>query len=130
MTRGTVVVLGRTGRNFAAGMTGGIAYVLDETGEFAASRVNRSGVDLDPLTPEDEAILQRLVFRHFQATGSPRAGWVLEHWRELVPKFVKVFPHEYKRVLGVPRSQPRSTEQVTAAPPAPQQDEIRQVLHG
>jgi len=130
MTRGTVVVLGRTGRNFAAGMTGGIAYVLDETGEFAASRVNRSGVDLDPLTPEDEATLQRLVFRHFQATGSPRAGWVLEHWRELVPKFVKVFPHEYKRVLGVPRSQPRSTEQLMAGSAAPPQNDVRQVLHG
>ena len=103
MTKGVVVVLGRTGRNFAAGMTGGIAYVLDETGEFASARCNRASVDLEPvMEAEDVAVLQDLVFRHFQATGSPRAKWVLENWDELLPKFVKVFPHEFKRVLGLP----------------------------
>jgi glutamate synthase domain-containing protein 3 len=92
-----VVVLGRTGRNFGAGMTGGIAYVLDESGEFASSLCNRDTVDLDPV--EDDETLRSLVFRHFEATASPRAKWLLERWEEMLPKFVKVFPREYKRVL-------------------------------
>ena len=131
MTRGTVVVLGRTGRNFAAGMTGGIAYVLDETGEFTASLCNQSGVDLEPVAAEDDVnTLQTLVFRHFQATASPRANDVLARWEELLPKFVKVFPHEYKRVLGVPRLKRREADsrpagQVPAGQPSP-----GQVLHG
>jgi glutamate synthase domain-containing protein 2/glutamate synthase domain-containing protein 3 len=100
MTRGLVVVLGRTGRNFGAGMTGGIAYVLDESGEFASSLCNRDTVDLDPVEDEEDLeLLRSLVFRHFEATSSPRAKWVLERWEELLPKFVKVFPREYKRVL-------------------------------
>ncbi|MCS6951772.1 MAG: glutamate synthase large subunit [Bryobacterales bacterium] len=104
MTRGTVVVLGRTGRNFAAGMTGGIAFVLDETGEFVAHRCNRAGVDLEPVVePSDIELLRDLIRRHWEATRSRRAAWVLAHWDAVLPKFVKVFPHEYKRVLGVPR---------------------------
>ena len=104
MTRGLVVVLGRTGRNFAAGMTGGIAFVLDETGEFASVRCNRSGVDLEPLMDSTDILaLENLITRHFEMTGSPRAKWTLENWGDMVGKFVKVFPHEYKRVLGVPR---------------------------
>jgi glutamate synthase domain-containing protein 3 len=104
MTRGTVVVLGATGRNFAAGMTGGIAYVLDESGAFRTACCNRSGVDLEPLErPEDLELVHRLISRHFELTSSPRAAAVLSDWSALAPKFVKVFPHEYKRVLGVPR---------------------------
>ncbi|MDQ6758896.1 MAG: glutamate synthase large subunit, partial [Acidobacteriota bacterium] len=104
MTRGLVVVLGRTGRNFAAGMTGGIAFVLDESGEFASVSCNRSGVDLEPVTdPTDLLALENLITRHFELTGSPRAKWTLENWGDMVSRFVKVFPHEYKRVLGVPR---------------------------
>ena len=104
MTRGTVVVLGKTGRNFAAGMTGGIAYVLDETGEFVTVRCNRASVDLEPLVdPKDIDLLQLLIARHAELTGSPRAHWILENWDTMLPKFVKVFPHEYKRVLGIPR---------------------------
>ena len=104
MTRGTVVVLGRTGRNFAAGMNGGIAYVLDRTGEFAATHCNRASVDLEPVTePQDAETLQQLVARHGELTGSPQAKWILENWDQMLPKFVKVFPHEYKRVLGIPR---------------------------
>jgi glutamate synthase (NADPH) large chain len=104
MTKGLVVVLGRTGKNFAAGMSGGFAYVLDETGEFATTLCNRSGVDLDPLEAKDMEAVRNLVERHVEYTGSPRAQWILENWSEMLPKFLKVFPHEYKRVLGVPRT--------------------------
>ncbi len=104
MTNGLVVVLGRTGKNFAAGMSGGIAYVLDETGEFSETLCNRSGVDLHPPDESDAELLQALIRKHLEATSSPRAEWVLDHWKSTLPAFVKVFPHEYKRVLGVPRS--------------------------
>jgi glutamate synthase domain-containing protein 2/glutamate synthase domain-containing protein 1/glutamate synthase domain-containing protein 3 len=104
MTRGLVVVLGKTGRNFAAGMTGGIAYVLDQTGEFATECCNRVDVDLEPVTDaKDIEMVHSLVVRHAQLTDSPQANWILKHWDATLPKFVKVFPHEYKRVLGIPR---------------------------
>jgi glutamate synthase (NADPH/NADH) large chain len=125
MTNGTVVVLGRTGRNFAAGMSGGIAYVLDETGEFQAVNCNRDSVDLDPVTDAaDIRVLRTLIERHYGFTNSPRAQWILENWDEMLPKFVKVFPHDYKRVLGVPRS----TARVAAPPPA--LSPVAQVIHG
>ena len=105
MTRGTVVVLGKTGRNFAAGMTGGIAYVLDEVGEFARVRCNHASVDLDAVTDlQDIDLIGRLIARHGELTESPRAKWILDNWETMLPKFIKVFPHEYKRVLGIPRS--------------------------
>ncbi len=108
MTKGLVVVLGSTGRNFAAGMTGGVAYVLDETGEFAAVRCNRAGVDLEAVEdPADIELLRKLIARHLEATGSPRAEWVLENWAAMLLKFVKVFPHEYKRAMGIPRAAAR-----------------------
>lgn len=116
MTGGTVVVLGRTGRNFAAGMSGGIAYVYDEDGSFA-SRCNTSMVALDKVLPKaeqeasidrsiwhkgetDEALLRKLVEDHHKWTGSLRARHILDHWSESRAKFVKVFPNEYKRALG------------------------------
>ncbi len=105
MTRGTVVVLGPAGRNFAAGMTGGVAYVLDETGEFAAVRCNRAGVDLEPLEPEDAAVVRDLIQRHHSLTRSSRAQYILSNWEALAPRFVKVFPHEYKRVLEKAREE-------------------------
>jgi glutamate synthase domain-containing protein 3 len=98
MTGGRVVVLGSTGRNFAAGMCGGFAYVLDLEGDFA-ERVNPERVDLDPLGAEDEAILQRLVRRHFEYTRSARAEEVLRKWNTFAPKFVKVFPRDLKLAL-------------------------------
>jgi glutamate synthase (ferredoxin) len=98
MTGGTVVVLGRTGRNFAAGMCGGFAYVLDLDGDFA-ERVNPERVDLEPLTPDDEAAIQRLVRRHFEYTRSERAEEVLRKWNAMAPKFVKVFPKDLKLAL-------------------------------
>jgi glutamate synthase (NADPH/NADH) large chain len=105
-----VLVLGRAGRNFAAGMTGGIAYVLDETGEFSSVLCNRASVDLEPLEePVDMQTVQNLIERHVEATASPRGQWILENWGVMVAKFVKIFPHEYKRVLGIPKFVPRPT---------------------
>jgi glutamate synthase (NADPH/NADH) large chain len=104
MTKGTVVILGNTGKNFAAGMSGGIAYVFDEQGEFLSTRCNRAGVDLDPLfETEDIQLLERLIAKHVEYTGSPRGKWIQENWAAMLPKFIKVFPHEYKRVLGIAR---------------------------
>jgi glutamate synthase domain-containing protein 3 len=105
MTRGTVVVLGKCGRNFAAGMSGGIAYVLDEKDDFAGKRCNTAGVDLEPVPAEDIDLLYGIISNHVDATASPRGKWVLENWESMLPKFVKVFPHEYKRVLGIVRQQ-------------------------
>ena len=100
MTNGLVVVLGKTGRNFAAGMSGGIAYVLDEDGYFGEKRCNLAMVDLEEVTEEaDVQVLRDLIERHFEYTESPKAEWVLANWETMIPKFVKVFPHEYKRVL-------------------------------
>jgi glutamate synthase (NADPH/NADH) large chain len=99
MTGGTVVVLGTTGRNFAAGMSGGFAYVLDIDGEFA-KRCNTSMVDLEPLSdPEDEARLKRMVENHARYTNSKRAQGILAGWSQYRAKFVKVFPKEYRRAL-------------------------------
>ena len=116
MTGGSVVVLGATGRNFAAGMSGGIAYVLDSEGEFI-KYCNTSMVDLEPVLSEseqaaklpaelwhlgqsDEALLRRMIERHARYTGSVRAHRILEKWNEYRARFVKVFPREYRRALG------------------------------
>jgi glutamate synthase domain-containing protein 2/glutamate synthase domain-containing protein 3 len=99
MTGGHVVILGRTGRNFAAGMSGGIAYVLDEEGDFP-KRCNLQMVELEEITKEDEDAILRLVRRHFQYTRSSRAEEVLRKWNDLAVKFVKVFPLDYKRALA------------------------------
>jgi len=105
MTRGLVVVLGKTGRNFAAGMTGGIAFVLDQSeGEFETVKCNRREVDLELVTdPRDVETLLQLITRHSDYTGSPQAKWILENWETTLRRFIKVFPHEFKRVLGIPR---------------------------
>ena len=104
MTKGLVIVLADTGKNFAAGMTGGIAYVLDESGEFARVRCNRQSVDLLPVDEsKDIEELRYWIARHADETGSPRANWILETWDAMLPRFVKVFPHEFQRVLGVTR---------------------------
>jgi glutamate synthase (NADPH/NADH) large chain len=99
MTGGRVVVLGPTGRNFAAGMSGGIAYVLDDIGEFPL-HCNTEMVKLVRLEDADEvALVQRMVQRHAEFTGSPRARKVVADWDHMVSKFVKVLPNDYKRVL-------------------------------
>jgi glutamate synthase (NADPH/NADH) large chain len=132
MTGGTVVVLGETGRNFAAGMSGGIAYVYDVNGDFA-KKCNMEMVKLEPVLSTadqtakvdvaiwhsvarggqhetDEAILKGLVERHAQLTGSERANQLLKDWALSRSKFVKVFPDEYKRALGELNSSRRVKE--------------------
>jgi glutamate synthase (NADPH/NADH) large chain len=114
MTGGTVAVLGKTGRNFAAGMSGGVAYVYDEDGSFA-SRCNTAMVSLGKVLSAaeqeaekdhwhngqtDEATLKKLIEDHHKWTGSLRARHIMDHWVESRAKFVKVFPNEYKRALG------------------------------
>jgi len=114
MTGGTVLVLGKTGRNFAAGMSGGVAYVFDEDGQFSR-RCNTSMVALDKVLPRaeqagptvgwhletaDEVLLRKMVEDHHRWTGSLRAREILDSWAESRTRFVKVFPHEYKRVLA------------------------------
>ena len=112
MTGGTVVVLGQTGRNFAAGMSGGLAYVLDEDNSFNA-RCNLSMVTLEKVLPtaeqstdepwhndqSDEEQLKALVAQHAEFTGSPRAKAILADWDAYRGKFVKVYPNEYRRAL-------------------------------
>jgi glutamate synthase (NADPH/NADH) large chain len=99
MTGGRVVVLGSTGRNFAAGMSGGIAYVWDHKGDFAA-KCNLGMVELEAIgAEEDIAELRDMVDKHFKLTGSPVARGVLEDWDNVLGQFVKVMPTDYKRVL-------------------------------
>jgi glutamate synthase domain-containing protein 3 len=99
MTGGIVVVLGSTGRNFAAGMSGGLAYVLDRDNTFPI-HCNKSIVDLLPVEePEDVQQLKDLIEEHFQSTQSRVAKKVLDEWEETLPKFVKIYPTDYRRVL-------------------------------
>ncbi|NTV12172.1 MAG: glutamate synthase subunit alpha, partial [Zoogloea sp.] len=136
MTGGTVVVLGMTGRNFAAGMSGGVAYVLDEDGnfdkrcnmaqvalepiaeEFAARHGSESGDDLEGhgqvdvrhLGMADEALLKSLIEKHAQYTGSARAREILADWPAHRARFVKVMPHEYRRALAEMAAQQKQLE--------------------
>ncbi|HYO81534.1 MAG TPA: glutamate synthase large subunit, partial [Bryobacteraceae bacterium] len=122
MTKGLVVVLGKTGKNFAAGMSGGFAFVLDESGEFRSTRCNRSGVDLEPLAEAtDIAAVRLLIERHIELTGSPRGKWILENWAGLQERFVKVYPHEYKRVLGVQKQAEPAAHRAASVSSAPQE---------
>jgi glutamate synthase (ferredoxin) len=108
MTGGVVVVLGGTGRNFAAGMSGGMAFVFDEAGDFA-TRCNPELVGLGPVEdPGDATRLRTLVQRHATLTGSTRAHAFLGDWESALEKFVRVMPHDYKRVL---EAQARMREQ-------------------
>ena len=99
MTGGRVLVLGRTGRNFAAGMSGGIAWVYDEDGSFA-SRANTEMVTLEPLAGSADADeVRELVERHRDRTGSERAAALLASWDTAVTRFVRVIPNDFRRVL-------------------------------
>ena len=99
MTGGRVVILGKTGRNFAAGMSGGVAYVLDEAGDFAR-RCNMEMVDVEPLqAPDDVEEVKDLIKKHIEYTGSARARDILDAWDENQPRFAKVMPRDYKRAL-------------------------------
>lgn len=123
MTGGTIVVLGQTGRNFAAGMSGGIAYVLDEDGNFA-KRCNMSMVSLEKLIPHDEqtsdALLHRgetdgglkaMIKQHADISGSTKAKAIIDKWEDYRDKFVKVFPHEYRRALTEMAAKAKTNEQ-------------------
>ncbi len=131
MTGGTVVVLGKTGRNFAAGMSGGIAYVYDEDGQFAR-RCNTAMVALDKVLPTaeqeksvdlaiwhrsqtDETLLKKLIEDHHRWTGSLRARDILDNWSEARARFVKVFPNEYKRALGEMNATKEADETIARA---------------
>ncbi|WP_031495291.1 glutamate synthase large subunit [Bryobacter aggregatus] len=101
MTKGLVLVLGSTGRNFGAGMSGGIAYVYDADGKFRSTLCNKASVDLDPVdSQEDINLLRQLLELHEQHTGSPKAAAVLADFGQYLPHFVKVFPHEFKKTIG------------------------------
>ena len=99
MTGGKVVVLGKTGRNFAAGMSGGIAYVYDEKGTFSKGLCNLEMVELESLTAVDEKELKQLIENHKLYTNSDLADHILDDWDTKVTRFVKVFPVDYKRAL-------------------------------
>ncbi|KAF7816701.1 glutamate synthase [NADH], amyloplastic isoform X1 [Senna tora] len=115
MTGGTVVVLGKTGRNFAAGMSGGIAYVLDIDDKFH-SRCNHELVDLDKVEDEEDIMtLRMLIQQHQRHTNSELAKEVLANFENLLPKFIKVFPREYKRVLASMKAEAASKEAVEVA---------------
>ena len=99
MTNGRLVILGQTGRNFAAGMSGGIAYILDEDGHFS-SRCNQEMVDLEALDdPDDIAELKGLIQAHFDYTGSSKAERIINSWPKYIEKFTKVYPRDYRRVI-------------------------------
>ena len=139
MTNGLVLVLGVCGRNFAAGMSGGTAYVYDERLDFGDKRCNLESVDLESIVGTlDEQIVNELIVRHLELTGSPKAKWMIENWSEVLPRFIKVFPHEFKRVLGFARSTqqyvPRQHASVLAEPEQGEcvgtQDNFGLVQHG
>jgi glutamate synthase domain-containing protein 3 len=137
MTKGLVVVLGACGRNFAAGMSGGVAYVFDERGDFTEKRCNLDSVDLEPVfeaqdaqlaeaQPGEVKLVKDLVTRHLGLTGSPRAAWILDNWSEALSRFIKVFPHEHKRVLGMSRRR----QPYIPSPPLAFLSSPEQVQHG
>jgi glutamate synthase domain-containing protein 2/glutamate synthase domain-containing protein 1/glutamate synthase domain-containing protein 3 len=100
MTGGKVVILGNTGRNFAAGMSGGTAYILDTVGDFK-TRCNMAMVELEPLTdyPQEVIEIKEMIERHVKYTGSVRGKQILDLWDDMVHKFVRVIPKDYKRML-------------------------------
>lgn len=123
MTGGTVVVLGKTGRNFAAGMSGGIAYVLDMDGKFK-TRCNAELVDLDKVeADEDITTLRMMIQQHQRHTQSVLAGEVLSNFEHLLPKFIKVFPRDYKRVLQNMKMEQDTKDEAQAVHDAEEQDD-------
>jgi glutamate synthase (NADPH) large chain len=104
MTGGKVVILGTTGRNFAAGMSGGEAYVYNEDGKFE-SRCNKDMVDLDPLNEDDERIIKQLLANHIKYTASAKAEKIMDNINEELKKFIKVYPKEYKAIIEARKAQ-------------------------
>ena len=112
MTGGRVVVLGKTGRNFAAGMSGGIAYVLNEDGNFER-RCNLEMVELEGLEEDDIETIHRMIQKHYEYTNSSVAAKILDNWDYYLPMFVKVMPKDYKRVLQEQKQQPQEVVEVS-----------------
>ena len=114
MTGGVVVVLGKTGINFGAGMSGGIAYVLDQDQLFD-TKCNLEMIDVEPLTDKaDHNRLYTLIKNHVKSTGSEYAGRILKDWNEMLPQFVKVMPIDYRRALErIKKEQSKDTEIVS-----------------
>ncbi|KAF2610711.1 hypothetical protein F2Q70_00008057 [Brassica cretica] len=127
MTGGTVVVLGKTGRNFAAGMSGGIAYVLDVDGKFH-TRCNLELVDLDKVEDdEDKMTLKMMIQQHQRHTNSQLAQEVLADFENLLPKFIKVFPRDYKRVLAAMKDEEVSKQAIDRAAEEAEEMEEKEV---
>jgi glutamate synthase (NADPH/NADH) large chain len=118
MTGGTVVVLGTTGRNFAAGMSGGVAYVFDEDGMFS-ERCNTEMVALETLQGEEVETVRRLIEQHLERTGSPKAQELLDVWQAVVAKMVKVMPSEYRRILSERATMPETAGRPERDEPKP-----------
>jgi glutamate synthase (NADPH/NADH) large chain len=114
MTGGRAVVLGPTGRNFGAGMSGGMAFVLDRDDTFFR-RLNGEMVELEPLDPDDAEWLRGVLRTHAQVTGSPIASQLLDRWHSEVRQFKKVMPRDYKRVLEAARIAEESGQNVDEA---------------
>jgi glutamate synthase domain-containing protein 3 len=115
MTGGVVAVLGHTGNNFAAGMSGGIAYVYDET-ELFDTRCNLDMVELETVwREEDRTQLREMIRKHCEYTGSVRAQGILENWEASVPLFVKVMPMDYRRVLEQMRAREHADDETVSA---------------
>lgn len=115
MTGGKVVVLGKTGRNFAAGMSGGYAFVLNESGQFTNGLCNEETIDFDPITEADAAELKQLITNHVAYTNSNKGKEVLADWDTYISKFVKVMPKEYKVALERIANEEPMVEELTIA---------------
>src|SRR5690606_27270540 len=113
MTGGRVVVLGKTGKNFAAGMSGGIAYVYDGDGEFE-KLCNLEMVDLEPPTAEDKDEIKRMISQHLEYTGSTPARLLLDDWDNLSSGFIKVMPRDYKGVLAKEKAEKAKAQDAVA----------------
>ncbi len=112
MTGGVAIVLGSTGRNFAAGMSGGVAYVWDKEGDFAAKKLNTELVDLDPLDQEDKDLLHNMVIKHVEYTGSTVAKSFLDDFEANLEQIVKVMPRDYKAVMQKQKAEAQNTEEL------------------
>ncbi|MEI8634341.1 hypothetical protein P4S72_24415 [Vibrio sp. PP-XX7] len=112
MTGGVAIILGLTGRNFAAGMSGGVAYVWDHLGDFE-TKLNAELVDLDPIGQEDETLIKKMLTKHIQLTGSEVAQTFMDNFETSIQSLLKVMPRDYKAVLQKRKAE-QGTQQVQA----------------
>jgi len=123
MTGGRVLVLGSVGRNFAAGMSGGLAYIYDQDGSFGA-RCNKEMVELLPLGAEDAVTVKALLGQHLERTGSPKAKAILANWDDVASRFVKVYPSEYRQAMEAASSPATHSLPITALAPSPMEPPV------